>query len=140
MISAVFPRLRRWLSVLLMLSVALTCQLLLGACRPTEFKTEAAQVSQLVLTTLTDPKTFNAALNQEFPNIFLFAYEGLTRESSPMRTSYLTSRFPRISKIRSKLVRVGRFQRFVSSITAVLNLCCQSLSPRCSEPRQNQMV
>lgn len=53
----------------------------LGACRPLELRTEAAQGSQLVLTTLQDPKTFNYALNQEFPNIFLFTYQGLTTEN-----------------------------------------------------------
>jgi peptide/nickel transport system substrate-binding protein len=37
--------------------------------------------NQLTLTTLSDPKTFNYALVQEFPNIGLFAYEGLTREN-----------------------------------------------------------
>lgn len=82
MISAVFPNLRRLLSLLLALTLALSCQLTLTSCRPTQFKTEAAQVSQLVLTTLTDPKTFNPALNQEFPNIFLFAFDMLTRENA----------------------------------------------------------
>lgn len=53
----------------------------LGACRPLKLRTEAAQGSQLVLTTLQDPKTFNYALNQEFPNIFLFTYQGLTTEN-----------------------------------------------------------
>lgn len=62
--------------------IALSCQLTLTSCRPTQFKTEAAQVSQLVLTTLTYPKTFNPALNQEFPNIFLFACDMLTRENA----------------------------------------------------------
>ena len=78
MISAVFP-IRRWLSVLLTL-IALTCQFALTSCRPTEFKPEAAK-PQLVLSTLTDPKTFNPALNQEFPHIFLFTYDSLTREN-----------------------------------------------------------
>ena len=35
-------------------------------------------MSQIVLSTLGDPKTFNYALNQEFPNVFLFTTEGLT--------------------------------------------------------------
>lgn len=55
--------------------------LLLTGCRPTDFRSQAAQGSQLVLSALTDPKTFNYANNQSFPNIFLFAYEGLTREN-----------------------------------------------------------
>ncbi|MBF1999630.1 MAG: ABC transporter substrate-binding protein [Synechococcales cyanobacterium M58_A2018_015] len=69
---------RRWvLGVWVCLMVLL---LGLGGCRPTGFKTEAAAVPQLVLTTLQDPKTFNFALNQEFPSIFLFCFRGLTRE------------------------------------------------------------
>ena len=43
--------------------------------------TKPSQTSQLVLATLSDPKTFNPALNQEFPNIFLFAFEGLTSQN-----------------------------------------------------------
>jgi peptide/nickel transport system substrate-binding protein len=76
MISAV--TLRRWSSVPLTLTLALICQLVLISCSPTYLKTEAAQVSQIVFTTLGDPKTFNYALNQEFPNVFLFTVEGLT--------------------------------------------------------------
>lgn len=67
--------LRRWLSGLLALLV-----FALGGCSLEDFRVEAAQGSQLVLTTLTDPKTFNYALNQEFPSVFLFSYEGLTAE------------------------------------------------------------
>lgn len=78
MISAVLPNLRRWLSVLLTLTLLLSAGLTLGGCNPTELKTEAAQVSQLVLHTLSDPKTFNYALKSEFPNIFPFTFEGLT--------------------------------------------------------------
>lgn len=64
-------------TVLLALLI-LSCQLTLTSCNPTEFKSEAAQVSQWVTTTLRDPKTFNYALNQEFPHVFLFTAEGLT--------------------------------------------------------------
>jgi peptide/nickel transport system substrate-binding protein len=58
-------------------SLALT-QALTG-CNPKKLK--ADDKTQLVLATLTEPKTFNYANNQSFPNIFLFAYEGLTREN-----------------------------------------------------------
>ena len=61
---------RFWLTVLLIFS--------LTSCNPTELKTEAAQVSQLVTSTIGDPKTFNYAFNQEFPHVFLFTSEGLT--------------------------------------------------------------
>ena len=78
MLFAVFLRLRRWLSLLLTLTLALTCQFTLTSCNPTTLKTEAAQVSQWVTSTIGDPKTFNYALNQEFPHVFLFTAEGLT--------------------------------------------------------------
>jgi peptide/nickel transport system substrate-binding protein len=64
-----------------MAGMAIALLFCLVACRPAEFRARAAQGSQLVLSTLTDPKTFNYANNQSFPNIFLFAYEGLTREN-----------------------------------------------------------
>ncbi|MBD1807238.1 ABC transporter substrate-binding protein [Microcoleus sp. FACHB-SPT15] len=76
--STVLPNLRRWLSVLLTLILWVIPELALGGCNPTELKTEAAQVSQLVLHTISDPKTFNYALKSEFPNIFPFTFEGLT--------------------------------------------------------------
>lgn len=69
---------RRWFVLTLILAIAPA--LTLGACRPTNFKTQVAQ-SQLVLTTLEDPKTFNYALNQEFPSVFLFTHQGLTTEN-----------------------------------------------------------
>jgi len=53
----------------------------IAGCQVRELRRDEAQGSQLVLATLSDPKTFNYANNQTFPNIFLFAYEGLTREN-----------------------------------------------------------
>jgi peptide/nickel transport system substrate-binding protein len=50
----------------------------LTSCDPTALKGEAAQVSQWVTNTISDPKTFNYAFNQEFPHVFLFTTEGLT--------------------------------------------------------------
>jgi peptide/nickel transport system substrate-binding protein len=78
MISAVLPNLRRWLSVVLTLILLVSSGLALGGCNPTTLKTEAAQVSQIVLHSLSDPKTFNYSLKNEFPNIFPFTFEGLT--------------------------------------------------------------
>lgn len=75
---AVFRKFRRPLWFPLILAVFFSCQLLLKGCNPANFKTEAAQVSQWVTTTLSDPKTFNFAFNQEYPNVFLFTAEGLT--------------------------------------------------------------
>jgi peptide/nickel transport system substrate-binding protein len=51
------------------------------ACNPTKLKTNAAQVSQLVTSILSDPKTFNAALSSESPNIFGYTYEGLLTQN-----------------------------------------------------------
>lgn len=66
------------ITVILTLTLLLSCQLTLTSCNPTELKSNAVLVSQWVTTTLRDPKTFNYALSQEFPHVFLFTAEGLT--------------------------------------------------------------
>ncbi|MBS9393344.1 MAG: ABC transporter substrate-binding protein [Dolichospermum sp. LBC05a] len=53
----------------------------LTACNPVKLKTNAAQVPQLVTSILSDPKTFNAALSSESPNIFGYTYEGLLTQN-----------------------------------------------------------
>jgi len=65
---------RRWLAVMLSLVVAIA----LSSCSPGETKTAPSQV---VSSVLSDPKTFNLALNQESPNIFGLTYSGLTNEN-----------------------------------------------------------
>jgi peptide/nickel transport system substrate-binding protein len=55
--------------------------LLLQGCHLTNFRTRAAQGSQLVISTVTDPNTFNFANKNTFPSAFLFTYEGLTNEN-----------------------------------------------------------
>lgn len=77
MILAVFLS-RCLFSILLTFALLVTCQLGLTSCTPDDFKTEAAQVSQWVTSTIGDPKTFNYAFNQEYPHVFLFTTEGLT--------------------------------------------------------------
>jgi len=79
MLSTIFPTamLRRWFLVML----ALVSAIALSGCNPTDFKTEAAQVPQLVDSILQDPKTFNYALSQESPNVFSLIYEGLIGEN-----------------------------------------------------------
>jgi len=69
---------RRWLgrSLPLFLLIAL----LLSGCRSLIAQTKASDLSQIVLTSLQDPATFNPMLNQEFPSIFLFSFRGLTTE------------------------------------------------------------
>jgi peptide/nickel transport system substrate-binding protein len=52
--------------------------ILLTSCNPAQFKTEAAQVPQLVVSVATEPKTFNYALNSQSPNVFPLTFKGLT--------------------------------------------------------------
>ncbi len=66
-------------SFLLLISV--TVLLLLTGCHPSQFRSQSAQGSQLVLSVLTDPNTFNFANKNTFPSVFLFTYEGLTTEN-----------------------------------------------------------
>lgn len=65
--------LRRWISVGLVLVLAIAT----NSCSLENFKTDAAQVPELITSVLSGPKTFNYALNQESPNIFGYTYEGL---------------------------------------------------------------
>lgn len=74
---AVLLKLRRWFSGLLRLIFLLITVLILVGCNPTTLKAETSK-SQLVIHSLSDPKTFNYALKSEFPNIFPFTFEGLT--------------------------------------------------------------
>ncbi|MBP5972804.1 ABC transporter substrate-binding protein [Brasilonema sp. CT11] len=68
---------RSWIFTLLGLLVVLA----LNGCNPSQFKSQAAQVPQLVQNILSDPKTFNYPLSQESPNIFGLTYEGLTTQN-----------------------------------------------------------
>ncbi len=69
-----------WPRVLMLIVIGVLLAGLAG-CRLTLSRTEAANQSQLVLTSLSEPKTFNPTLNQEFPNILLFCFRGLTAEN-----------------------------------------------------------
>ncbi len=57
-----------------------TLAIALTSCSPTQWRSSAAPVSQIVISVLSDPKSFNYALNQESPNIFGLTYEGLINE------------------------------------------------------------
>jgi peptide/nickel transport system substrate-binding protein len=67
----------RWLAVILAVGTALT----IAACNPERFKSQAAQVSQIVTAITAEPKTFNYVLSNESPNVFGPIYEGLLSEN-----------------------------------------------------------
>ncbi len=68
---------RSWIWVLLAFWIAIA----LTGCNPSQYKVKAAQVPQMIDDILSDPKTFNYPLNQEFPNVFPLTAEGLTFEN-----------------------------------------------------------
>jgi peptide/nickel transport system substrate-binding protein len=68
-----FKRLYRWVGWVLVAIV-------LTGCTGLMFKTEATQVPRLVLSVLSEPKTFNYVLSSESPNIFGYIYDGLITE------------------------------------------------------------
>lgn len=70
---------RRWVSILLAAILAIAP---LTGCSLNQFKTEAAQVPQIVISSLSDPKTFNVALSQEQNDVFGFIGEGLTTQDA----------------------------------------------------------
>lgn len=74
-------RMRKWWWTIAV--VVLGCWMAIGlnACNPDGFRQGAARGDQLVISTLGDFKTFNSAFNSEFPNIFLFTYDGLIGEN-----------------------------------------------------------
>ena len=76
-ISTITTISRRWLIIILVFISAIA----FSACSPAQFKTEAAVVPQVVLSILSDPKTFNYALSSESPNIFGLTFEGLVTEN-----------------------------------------------------------
>ena len=69
---SVMSPLRRWLAITLAIAMAVG----MGGC---SLETAGSmQVPDYVESILSNPKTFNAALSQESPNIFGYTYEGLT--------------------------------------------------------------
>ncbi len=66
---------------LLLITIIAFTAMTMTACTSTKLKTSAAQVPQLVTSILSDPKTFNAALSSESPNIFGYTYEGLLTQN-----------------------------------------------------------
>lgn len=58
--------------------MALVSAIAFAACNPSNFTTGEATTSRIVFSSLGDPKTFNPALSQEYPNVFLYTFLGLT--------------------------------------------------------------
>ncbi len=69
-----YNRGRKWVAFILTFVVAIA----FSACNPANFKSQAAQTSQLVISVLSDPQTFNYALSQQLPNVFGLTFKGLT--------------------------------------------------------------
>lgn len=68
---------RRFVTVVFICTLFVFFQVAITSCNPSNLRTKSNQ-SQWTTTLLSDPKTFNFALNEEFPNVFLFTAEGLT--------------------------------------------------------------
>jgi peptide/nickel transport system substrate-binding protein len=92
---------RRWASVML----TLLCAFALTSCSLAPFRTEAAQVPQLVTGILSDPKTFNYALSSESPNVFGWIYEGLLNQNGKGELEpALAESMPEISEDKLRIV------------------------------------
>ncbi|RUT01364.1 peptide ABC transporter substrate-binding protein [Dulcicalothrix desertica PCC 7102] len=68
---------RRFVTVVLICTLFVFFHVAITSCNPSNLRTKSNK-SQWTTTLLSDPKTFNFALNEEFPNVFLFIAEGLT--------------------------------------------------------------
>lgn len=75
----------RWMAIFL----AGVLAIIISACNPGQLQTQVAQVPTLVLSSLSDPKTFNTVLSQEANDVFglieegLISQNGLTGEIEP---------------------------------------------------------
>lgn len=67
--------------ILISLCLALICVFSLSSCKAINLPSQVNNSSQIVNAILSDPKTFNAVLSQESPNVFGLIYEGLIREN-----------------------------------------------------------
>ena len=65
----------------LLITLALSCLLVLTGCSSSQLKTEAAQVSQLVFASPSNPATFNYPLNESAFSVFGYIYDGLITEN-----------------------------------------------------------
>jgi peptide/nickel transport system substrate-binding protein len=65
----------------ILLVVVMITSLTVAACNPSKFKVSAAQVSQMVIAVLSEPSTFNYALNESAYSVFGFIYDSLINEN-----------------------------------------------------------
>jgi peptide/nickel transport system substrate-binding protein len=68
---------KSWWRVIALAFAAFWLAIGLNACNPHNFKQSAARTSQYITSTLSDPKTFNLALSQEWPDISIFTADFL---------------------------------------------------------------
>lgn len=61
----------------LLVFLAFVSAIAFSGCDLSQFTTAEAQTSRIVFSSLGDPKTFNPALSQEYPNVFIYTFEGL---------------------------------------------------------------
>ncbi|TVR11756.1 MAG: ABC transporter substrate-binding protein [Phormidium sp. GEM2.Bin31] len=71
------PRLHPLRRLLSLGMLALVLLFGLSSCQIEQFRVREADGNQIILGQLSDPKTFNAALSQESPNVFSYIYDGL---------------------------------------------------------------
>jgi peptide/nickel transport system substrate-binding protein len=70
-------QMRRFVSLGL---VGLLLTAVLSSCSPKLFRSQSTPTNQLIISTTTDVKTFNYAMNAQSPNVFTFTYAGLIDE------------------------------------------------------------
>ncbi len=78
--SSLFPKIKRFYLPIILASIA---AIAVAACNPSNFKSSAAQVPQLVSSILSDPQTFNYPLNQDASTTSLLGllFDGLTTQN-----------------------------------------------------------
>ncbi|MBG1271950.1 ABC transporter substrate-binding protein [Nostoc sp. WHI] len=76
--ASIFFTIKRFWLPLILTSVT---ALIVTACNPTNFKSAAAQVPQIVTAVLSEPSTFNYALNESAYSVFGFIYDSLINEN-----------------------------------------------------------
>ncbi len=74
-------RLQRFWAFVAAIAFTLTLPSVLTACNPQASNATGAGDNQIVISVLSDPKTFNPALSAESPSIFGLTYEGLVSEN-----------------------------------------------------------